>query len=87
MFLRLEINCPLLETMSLISVDTNDSCFGDSQLQCLLAFLAFPTRTDCSIVGDRVSLHTFIQHSFEELQGLLALPAILTSTDSSFVSY
>ena len=53
--------------------------------QATLPTSTFLTRRDGSIVSDRVSLHAFTQHSFEELQGPLPLLDFPASTDCKFV--
>ena len=59
---------------------------GSVHRQSMLILIPFLTISDCSIESDCVSLHTFAQRSFEELQGLLPLLAFLTRTGGSIVS-
>ena len=42
-----------------------------NKFQGLLMSPALLTSNNCSIVSDRISLHTFTQHSLKGLQGLL----------------
>ena len=68
-----------------ISVTSSGSQLNRNPCQATLPTSTFLTRRDGSIVSDRVSLHAFTQHSFEELQGPLPLLAFPTSTDCKFV--